>query len=309
MAETVGIRYGGMDRGRLTAFPTTSRIDHMGRNAILEVTDDGLVCPEVGAWTESKHSFASLYAKLFSSGMKEKWHYLELYAGAGYSRVRGTSRVIAGSPLRALTLEHPFDEYVFCEENPENVRALKARVERHAPGASVEYVEGDCNKKVGEILARIPVGSRTDTVLTLCFVDPFDIGIEFETIRRLSVRFIDFLVLLAVFMDANRNYDRYIKAGDVRVEKFLGSNSWRDRWCIAQQSGASFPRFLASEYDKSMESLRYLDTPLHTMHKVRSDEKNLPLYYLALFSRHKRAYEFWDEAQKYGTDQTQFNWG
>ena len=36
---------------------------------------------------------------------------------------------------------------------------------------------------------------------------------------------------------------------------------------------------------------------------VRSDEKNLPLYYLALFSRHETAYKFWDDVLKYGTDQ------
>jgi hypothetical protein len=119
---------------------------------------------------------------------------------------------------------------------------------------------------------------------------------------------VDFLVLLAVFMDANRNYDRYIKVDDVRVEKFLGAESWRDQWHIAQKTGMPFPQFLASEYAESMESLRYLKTPLHTMHKVRSDEKNLPLYYLALFSRHERAYKFWEEAQKYGTDQTKFIW-
>src|SRR5207244_6684804 len=124
--------------------------------------------------------------------------YVELYAGAGYSRIRGTSRVIAGSPLRALTIEDPFDKYVFCEENPENLKALKARVKRHAPGVSVAYVGGDCNRKVVEILAEIPVGSKTDTVLTLCFIDPYDIGIEFETVRVLSARFVDFLVLLAV---------------------------------------------------------------------------------------------------------------
>lgn len=284
----------------------------MEKGEALQVEEDGLPCPDVGAWTETKHSFASLYAKLFSSGMKDKWGkriYVELYAGAGYSRVRGTPRVIAGSPLRALTLEHPFDEYIFCEENPENLRALKARVQRHAPGASVAYIEGDCNQNVKEILARIPIGSRTDTVLTLCFVDPYDIGIEFETLSRMSVRFIDFLVLLAVFMDANRNYDRYVKEDDVRVERFLGSKSWRDRWCIAQQTGTLFPQFLASEYASSMESLHYLKTPLHTMHKVRSDDKNLPLYYLALFSRNERAFKFWDEAQKYGTDQTKFSWG
>ena len=238
----------------------------MARGEVLEVVEDGLVCPEVGAWTETKHTFVALYAKLFSSGMKEKWRkrvYVELHAGAGHSKIRGTSRVIAGSPLRALTLEHPLDGYVFCEDDPESLEALKSRVKRLTWIASVSHVEGDCDRNVNKILAKIPAGSRTDTVLSLCFVDPYDIGIKFETIRALSVRFVDFLVLLAVFMDAGRNYDRYIKEEDVRVGEFLGSDSWRDRWGIAQQSGVQFPQFLATEYASSMESLRYLRTFAH----------------------------------------------
>lgn len=39
------------------------------------------------------------------------------------------------------------------------------------------------------------------------------------------------------------------------------------------------------------------------MKEIRSDDKNLPLYHLALFSRSGRAYEFWDEVSKYATDQ------
>jgi hypothetical protein len=41
---------------------------------------------------------------------------------------------------------------------------------------------------------------------------------------------------------------------------------------------------------------------------VRSHDKNLRLYRLALFSRHERAYKFWDEVLKYGIDQQTFNW-
>ena len=56
-----------------------------------------------------------------------------------------------------------------------------------------------------------------------------------------------------------------------------------------------------------MESLNYLPTPLDRMKLVRSDEKNLPLYYIALFSRHDKAHKFWDQVLKYGTDQPSFN--
>jgi hypothetical protein len=42
------------------------------------------------------------------------------------------------------------------------------------------------------------------------------------------------------------------------------------------------------------------------MKLVRSDDKNLPLYYLALFSRHDTAYKFWKDVLKYSTDQSSF---
>jgi three-Cys-motif partner protein len=90
-------------------------------NAV-EVDNDSLICPSVGRWSEEKHGLVSLYAKLFATGMKDKWDervYIELYAGSGYSKIRDTSRTIAGSPIQALTLEHPFDKYIFCERNPE----------------------------------------------------------------------------------------------------------------------------------------------------------------------------------------------
>lgn len=42
------------------------------------------------------------------------------------------------------------------------------------------------------------------------------------------------------------------------------------------------------------------------MKQVRSDEKNLPLYHLALFSRHPLAYKYWDDVLEYNSDQQNF---
>jgi len=272
--------------------------------------DDGLVSPEVGPWAEEKHRLVSLYSTLFSSGMKAKWSrriYVELYAGAGFSRVRGTSKFIFGSPLLALRMKESFDKYVFCEEKPMNINALKTRVLKIAPDADVAYVRGDCNRSASEILAEIPRGSTTDTALSLCFADPFDISLEFDTIRTLANnRYIDFLVLLALGMDANRNYELYLREDADKVDKFLGSDTWRERWATAQWDAVKFTRFLAEEFTKSMATLGYIPPPHYMMKEVRSHEKNLALYRLALFSRHERAYKYWEQVLKYSTDQTTF---
>lgn len=99
----------------------------------INVEGDGLAYNDVGLWTEAKHRLVAYYAALFSDAMKDKWEkpiYIELYAGAGYSRIRDTERVIAGSPIRALTLKVPFDKYIFCEQDPRKLEAL--RVPRQA---------------------------------------------------------------------------------------------------------------------------------------------------------------------------------
>ena len=268
----------------------------------LPLADDGLTCPEVGAWTETKHRLVSLNSTLFSSGMKAKWShrtYLELYSGAGRGKIRGTSKLILGSPLRALTVKDTFDMYVFCEEDVENLKALKTRSQEITPSASVAYVPGDCNLRTSEILKEIPRGS-----LTLCFADPFDISLRFETIRSLAhSRSIDFLILLALGMDANRNYKHYVKDDADKIDNFLGSESWRVRWASAQWDAVKFTRFLADEFAKSMATLKYIPPPRYTMKEVRIEERNLALYRLALFSKSDVAYKFWGQVLKYGTDQ------
>lgn len=264
------------------------------------------VDPEVGKWTEEKHSVVSLYAKLFSTGMKEKWDervYIELYAGSGFAKIKNSSKLVTGSPVRALTLEYPFDKYIFCERQPRQLNALEARVKKIAPSRNVAYVSGDCNEHVDEILAQIPVHSPSHHVLSLCFVDPFDIGIKFETLRKLSTRYMDFLVLLALYMDANRNVENYVKEEAVKIDEFLGSKTWRRRWVLQQQKGIAFPRFLAEEFSDGMTRLGYEPQPFYKMKAIRMPDRNVRLYRLALFSRNERAYKFWDEVLKYSTDQ------
>ena len=164
-----------------------------------QIVDDSLPCPEVGRWAETKHSMVALYATLFASGIKAKWDnrtYIELYAGSGYNRIEGSDRLIAGSPLRVLQLKDRFNNYIFCEKTPALLEAMEIRVARHAPWAKVSHIAGDCNSMVQEICVAIPAASSGYRVLSLCFVDPFDIGIKFETLRVLSTKYIDFLVLL-----------------------------------------------------------------------------------------------------------------
>src|SRR5437867_2964503 len=95
------------------------------------IPDDGLETAPVGSWAEEKYTIVALYDRLFSTGMKNKWDirvYIDLYAGAGHVRVKGTKRILRGSPLIALSVPDRFDKYIFCEKSTKNLDALKKRI-------------------------------------------------------------------------------------------------------------------------------------------------------------------------------------
>lgn len=100
------------------------------RDYCIPVDDDGLLARDVGAWVEEKYRRVGMYCEIFSTGMKGKWDarvYIDLYAGAGRSKIRGTQRSLLGSPLMALSVPDRFDRYIFCESDPEALFALRSR--------------------------------------------------------------------------------------------------------------------------------------------------------------------------------------
>lgn len=52
-----------------------------------------------------------------------------------------------------------------------------------------------------------------------------------------------------------------------------------------------------------MRTMGYIYSGTEETVQIRSTEKNLPLYHLAFFSRHKLGEKFWKEAKKYSNDQ------
>ncbi len=272
-----------------------------------ELEDDGLITPEVGDYAEEKYRLVGLYAELFAKSMKGKWGnrvYIDLFSGAGRSRIKNTSRIVPASPLLALNIKDRFDRYIFCELELEKIAALKLRVEREYPDVDAHYIQGNTNKNVEVILEKIPMYHPGFKVLCFCFVDPFNLeNLHFETLRRMATRYVDFLVLIPSGMDANRNISKYSKEENKKVDKFIGDNGWRTKWELAEAKGESFSRFLPDQFGQRMVDLGYIYSGIQDMKPMRLTEKNVLLYHLAFFSRSELGKKFWDQARKYSADQ------
>lgn len=271
------------------------------------IEDDGLITPEIGSWGEEKYRLVALYSALFAKSMKNKWEcliYLDLFSGAGRSRIRSTMKIVNASPLIVLGLPDKFDRYIFCEKEPDKIHSLKERIERDYPNADALFIEGDANEQIAEILKKMPAYRKDFRVLAFCFVDPCSLNnLRFATIKELSSRYIDFLILIPSGMDANRFESIYVNPDNTTIDDFLGSPTWRSAWQEAQKKLQPFERFIVEEFGKSMESLSYLFPGFEDTKLIRSDEKNLLLYRLVLYSRHKLGKEFWQQAKKYSQSQ------
>lgn len=276
------------------------------RDYFITVADDGLSTNPIGPWAEDKYRYVGMYAEMFSTGMKNRWPrrvYLDLFCGPGCSKVRDTGRVVLGSPMIALSLPDPFDAYVFADENLEALEALRLRVARLVRQHAVTYIPGDANAAISRILETVSENSGEKT-LSFCFLDPYKLNIHFDTVRRIADgRAVDFLILLALYVDANRNVQSYVEENNRTIDLFLGDRTWRARWKEANKHDESIVSFLAGEYSRRMAQIGYLPMALEDMVKVRTHEKRLPLYYLAFFSKHKKGLEFWGQVQKYAPDQ------
>jgi hypothetical protein len=90
------------------------------------------------------------------------------------------------------------------------------------------------------------------------------------------------------------------------LENFVGNPDWRIRWAKEMASGKSFEHFVVEEFGRSMQALGYIDPGIKEAIMIRSNDKNLRLYRLALYSKHRLGPKFWKEAKKYSDPQTGF---
>ena len=269
--------------------------------------NDELITLEVGPWAEYKYRLVWNYTKMFTTSMKSKWDalvYIDLFAGSGRSKIKNTSKIVPGSPLLALNITDKFNKYIFCDKAAENIQALKERTNREYPNIDISFTEADVNANIEKILSEVPQHKKGFKVLSFCFADPYKIkNLHFRTIKELSSRFIDFLILIPSYMDAHRNIAPYLNQTNSLIENFTGVKDWRIKWKSAESKRIKFGSFISDIFGDSMKKLNYSYNGLSDMVQIRSHDNNLPLYHLAFFSRSKLGVKFWEESKKYSNDQ------
>jgi three-Cys-motif partner protein len=231
----------------------------------------------VGSWAREKLLYLKNICEIFNQGMKNRWpvrSYIDLFAGPGRCVVEGTREEIPGSPMLALTSKVSFTHCFFNDEKPELVRALRARADRY--GVKAQYYEEDCNALIDRLISDLPDGS-----LDLCFIDPLNCEIAFDSIRRLTWnRRMDLVITFHI-----NNIKRYAHQPTAELRRFFPSNAG-----MADYARARAGAVLLKAYEEGLRGIGYSFIQDHVLEK---NSRGVPLYYLLFASKHPRGSDFW----------------
>src|SRR5579859_3628023 len=255
------------------------------------IASDGLPARLTGQWVHGKKYYLSRYLDIMTRGVGPKWEgnlsYVDLFAGPGRSVVRGTGEEVEGSPV--LSLRYQFARYVFVDL-PEVLAGLKNRLKSHPKWSQISFVEGDCNTVIDEVKQALP-----PDYLTLAFIDPTGLQIQFRTIRHLvHNRKMDLMMTIQFGMGIRMNLPQYVKTEGTRLTAFLGNAGWRQ-----DVSSGGLARGILSRYLRELRGIGYRTVREREI-DIRNDQ-NLLLYFIVLASRHPLGGKFWREA-------TQIEW-
>lgn len=189
---------------------------------------------KIGLWSEIKleiiRRYATEYSKILTSSRQRgirRHVYIDGFAGSGVHISKTTNQYVPGSPLNALQVVPPFDEYHLVDLDAQSASQLRALTKGNP---RVHIYEGDCNVILPrDVFPRVKYG---DFARGLCLLDPYGLQIDWKTIKTAgAMRTLDIFVNFMI-MDANMNVFRRDKesvspAQIARMNAAWGDDSWK----------------------------------------------------------------------------------
>jgi three-Cys-motif partner protein len=252
-----------------------------------EPRDDGLIVRPVGPWSQDKHYFLRRYIDAFTVAMRNKpWsglHYIDLFCGPGIEFVKEKG-LDWGSPLIAAQSPIPFARLHLCDINRKYHDTLAKRLHNFKQPQSPQLICGDTNQIVEQVITTIPNKS-----LSIAFLDPTGLHLQFKTLRSLSTRRVDFIIFFPDHLDALRNW-RKVYAGkpDSNLDLVLGGAPWR-----GQLENAPREKWAQVLRDLYVNQIRGLGYEHFAFERISMPNGRL-LYQLIFCSRDNTGLKIWN---------------
>jgi three-Cys-motif partner protein len=184
---------------------------------------------EIGPWSEIKLDILRDYAAPYSRILKSNgFHhgYIDAFSGPGLHVRKAGGEEVLGSPLVALGVEPPFDEYHFIDLDGEKVEFLRGQV---GDRPDVTFYKADSNQVMLEsVLPRFTYAKHTRA---LCVLDPYALTLNWPVVCAAgSSRAVEVFINFPIH-HMNRNCKQKdissILPGELNaMDSFWGNRSW-----------------------------------------------------------------------------------
>lgn len=229
--------------------------------------------------------------------------YVDAFAGAIESVVRGTGELVAGSARRALGLSPGFSEYHFIDIDRRKAFALSELAEDYD---NVFVYDDDGNKVIRETI--VPKLSYRRYWRGVVLLDPYGLDLEWDVVHSLGKNRTADVIVNFPTMDMNRNALRrdvstVSDAAAQRMTRWWGDGSWRDEFYkLSPQKGLwdEQATVKAVDNDTVVEAYRrrlkeVASFPYVTQPFPMKNRSNATLYYLLLASQKESAVAIMNE--------------
>ena len=247
--------------------------------------DDGFSVTAAEPWFKVKVQVIQSYLQAFMAkvaGRVDDIIFIDLFAGSGLYALGYQKEIFAGSSLASLSSGMPITKWIFCENDPEEVKALKIRVNRYFRTRNVLILEHSPEELIEKFRMYVPRNKGKYKVATLCLIDPFSLSIHFDTIRTLADQGFNFLMPFTFSLNNRLDYKYYLNEQRDKLAHFIGGSHEVERLSDVA-SNSQFYKRLVRIYQNNMLMLG-LNTAM-SMHKLDSGLMELPVYYMGLFSK------------------------
>ena len=275
------------------------RFNRDGAGLVPGITD-GLPVRLVKSHSAKKAATVGADLGTVGRAMGPKWfevHYLELFCGPGYLLDEGSREELPGSPIQALTIQRPFDRYVFADYSDVCVNALDRRVDAmRREGIALPpttVLQGDANDPAHLERVCALIDPRA---LVIAYLDPEKPNLHWSTVEFLARRFqfIDLIINLP-FSGIHRSLTA---GGDERPTLMLGHSNPME---LVHPSAGRTAQNIRQHYDEQLRSLGLVHIARRC---VKTDWSNSPLYDVIIASRKEMAVKLFNKANPLPRAQT-----
>lgn len=265
----------------------------------------------VGAWAQDKYYFLDRYLnatreprRKFSD--KGNAVFIDLFSGPGRCMIREKKEEITSGGFRATELnEAPFNEYIFCDIDENNIEAFRQRTQQKQ---NCIFHTGDSNKTIESIVNHL---KKKDYRYHFAYIDPFaPENLNFNTLKTLAqFKRMDMLIHFPIG-SIHRNLDNWMNKTNTILDTFLGTDTWRERIEDAHKNAKHNDYYVLTDiFKEQLKAVGYPEEGLKLQESERGlleqlstvsikNTRNVNLYVLILASKHELGQKIWNSIIK-----------